>query len=241
MPNTEDKPTKLTPMMKQYNEAKRACPDALLLFRMGDFYELFHDDAKQAAATLNLALTSREKGPDAVPMAGFPHHQLETYLGKLIAAGLRAAVCEQVEDPKKAKGLVRREVTRILSPGTVTDPAELDERTNLYFASLYRAGSSLGIAYGDVSTGDFRVAEVPVDRAREELTLQFARFDPREILAAEGEEISDSLPPPRVPGQAIPLTRAPSWTFGEEAAVEALVEHFETAGLEGYGCAHMKA
>ena len=93
----------ITPMMRQYQEAKRACPDALLLFRMGDFYELFHDDAKTAARVLNLALTSREKGEDATPMAGFPYHQLESYLGKLIAAGFRAAVCEQVEDPKLAK------------------------------------------------------------------------------------------------------------------------------------------
>ena len=94
----------VTPMMKQYEEAKRACPDALLLFRMGDFYEMFYDDAKTAARVLNLALTSREKGENAIPMAGFPHHQLESYLGKLIAAGMRAAVCEQVEDPKLAKG-----------------------------------------------------------------------------------------------------------------------------------------
>src|SRR5208283_3528996 len=102
-----------TPMMKQYEEAKRACPEALLLFRMGDFYEMFQDDAKTAARVLNLALTSRDKGPDAVPMAGFPYHQLESYLGKLIAAGMRVAVCDQMEDPKQAQGLVRREVTRI--------------------------------------------------------------------------------------------------------------------------------
>ena len=119
-----------TPMMRQYQEAKRACPDALLLFRMGDFYELFHDDAKTAARVLNLALTSREKGEDATPMAGFPHHQLESYLGKLITAGFRAAVCEQVEDPKLAKGLVRREVTRVVTPrhgdrrGPVGSPRE---------------------------------------------------------------------------------------------------------------------
>ena len=117
-----------SPMMKQYEEAKRACPDAILLFRMGDFYELFHDDAKTAARTLGLALTSRQKGPDAIPMAGFPHHQLEGYLGKLIAAGSRVAVCDQVEDPRAAKGLVRREVTRVVTPGTVTDEALLDPR-----------------------------------------------------------------------------------------------------------------
>src|SRR3990172_5179852 len=99
-------PTPVTPMMQQYQEAKRACPDALLLFRMGDFYEMFYDDAKLAARTLNLALTSREKGDNAVPMAGFPYHQLESYLGKLIAAGMRVAVCDQVENAKLAAGLV---------------------------------------------------------------------------------------------------------------------------------------
>ena len=118
----------ITPMMQQYQDAKLACPDAILLFRMGDFYELFHDDAKVAAKTLNLALTSRDKGENPIPMAGFPHHQLDSYLAKLISSGLRVAVCDQVEDPKQAKGLVRREVTRVVSPGTVTDDA-------LYFDS----------------------------------------------------------------------------------------------------------
>src|SRR5918995_3327922 len=101
-----------TPMMQQYHEAKRLAGDALLLFRMGDFYELFYEDAKTASRLLGLALTSRDKGENPIPMAGFPYHQLESYLGKLIAAGFRAAVCEQVEDPKAAKGLVKREVTR---------------------------------------------------------------------------------------------------------------------------------
>src|SRR6202795_1119154 len=115
-----------SPMMKQYKDAKAACPDALLLFRMGDFYELFHDDAKLAARTLGLALTSRDKGENATPMAGFPHHQLQNYLAKLVAAGMRVAVCDQMEDPRQAKGIVRREVTRIVTPGTLTDDALLD-------------------------------------------------------------------------------------------------------------------
>ena len=126
-------------MMKQYEEARWACPEALLLFRMGDFYEMFYDDAKTAARVLNLALTSREKGENAIPMAGFPYHQLDSYLGKLIAAGLRAAVCEQVEDPKLAKGLVRREVTRVVTPGTVTDDALLDPRRAIFWRRCRRA------------------------------------------------------------------------------------------------------
>ena len=150
----------VTPMMKQYEEAKRACPDALLLFRMGDFYEMFDDDAKTAARVLNLALTSREKGENAIPMAGFPYHQLESYLGKLIAAGLRAAVCEQVEDPKLAKGLVRREVTRIVTPGTVTDDALLDPRASNFLAAV-APGDPVGLAWVELSTGRFLAAGFP--------------------------------------------------------------------------------
>ena len=110
-----------TPMMKQYHEAKQAAGDALLLFRMGDFYELFFEDAKRAARVLGLSLTSRDKGENPIAMAGFPHHQLDSYLTKIISAGLRAAVCEQMEDPRQAKGIVKRAITRVVSRGTVTD------------------------------------------------------------------------------------------------------------------------
>src|SRR6185295_3849719 len=149
-----------TPMMKQYEDAKAACPDALLLFRMGDFYEMFHDDAKTAARVLNLALTSRDKGENPVPMAGFPYHQLENYLGKLITAGLRVAICDQVEDPRQAAGLVRREVTRIVTPGTVTDDALLDPRQSNFLAAVV-PGESTGLAWVELSTGRFHAACVP--------------------------------------------------------------------------------
>ncbi len=125
-----------TPMMRQYDEAKKACGDALLFFRMGDFYELFHDDAKQAAKVLGLTLTSRDKSADAVPMAGFPHHQLDAYMGKLIKKGFRVAICEQVENPKEAKGLVKREVTQVVSPGTVTDQELLDPAESNYLVAV---------------------------------------------------------------------------------------------------------
>ena len=147
-------------MMRQYDEAKRACPGALLLFRMGDFYELFHEDAKTAAKALGLSLTSRDKGTNATPMAGFPHHQLDGYLAKLLAQGYRAAVCEQVEDPKKAKGLVKREITRVVTPGTVTDEALLDPRENNYLAAL-APGTPAGVAWVDLSTGRFVAAGFP--------------------------------------------------------------------------------
>ena len=212
-------------MMKQYDEAKRACPDALLLFRMGDFYEMFRDDAKIAARTLNLALTSRDKGPNAVPMAGFPHHQLETYLGKLIAAGFRAAVCDQVEDPKTAKGLVRREITRVVTPGTITDEGLLDPRQSNYLASV-APGDPAGLAWVDLSTGRFVAAGFP----RAQLADQLARIAPSECLVAETRE-----PVPGSPAESMMMTRRPDWAFSEAAAREALAKHFGTAGLEGFG------
>src|SRR6201990_1831806 len=126
----------LSPMMQQYRDAKQAAGDALLLFRMGDFYELFDDDAKIAARTLGITLTSRDKGDDPLPMAGFPYHQLDTYLAKIISAGHRAAICEQIEDPKQAKGIVKREVTRIVTPGTLTDDALLDPQASNFLAAI---------------------------------------------------------------------------------------------------------
>jgi len=217
----------VTPMMKQYQEAKRACPDALLLFRMGDFYELFYDDAKVAARTLNLALTSREKGPTAVPMAGFPHHQLETYLGKLIAAGMRAAVCEQVEDPKKAVGLVRREVTRVVTPGTLTDDALLDPRQSNYLAAV-APGDPVGMAWVELSTGRFVAAAFP----QRQLADQLARIAPSECLLAE-----DAEPLPSHLAEQMMVSRRPAWAFAQNTARESLAKHFGTAGLEGFGLA----
>ena len=157
-----------TPMMRQYQDAKAACPDALLLFRMGDFYELFHDDAKTAARVLNLALTSREKGENAVPMAGFPYHQLDAYLAKLIAAGLRVAICDQVEDPRQAKGLVKRELTRIVLRGTVTDDALLDPKENNFLAALV-PGPIAGLAWVELSTGRFQAAQIAAAGLSDEL------------------------------------------------------------------------
>jgi DNA mismatch repair protein MutS len=217
--------TPATPMMKQYQEAKRACPDALLLFRMGDFYEMFYEDAKVAARTLNLALTSREKGENAVPMAGFPHHQLETYLGKLIASGMRAAVCEQVEDPKKAVGLVRREVTRVVTPGTLTDEALLDPRQNNYLAAV-APGEPAGVAWVELSTGRFLAGAFP----KRQLADQLARIAPSEcLLAEEGEPLPSPL------AEQMMATRRPVWAFAASAAREALAKHFGTACLEGFG------
>src|SRR5437773_3191318 len=180
-----------TPMMQQYLDAKAACGDALLLFRMGDFYELFYDDAKAAARVVGLTLTSRDKGENPIPMAGFPYHQLESYLAKLIGAGLRAAVCEQVEDPKLAKGLVKREVTRVVSPGTLTDDALLDPRESNYLAAVAlpaqknNGETSAGLAWAELSTGRFMTMTVPLAKLADEI----ARISPAECLIAQEAEL----------------------------------------------------
>jgi DNA mismatch repair protein MutS len=221
-----------SPMMQQYLDAKAACGDALLLFRMGDFYELFYDDAKTASRTLGLTLTSRDKGDNPIPMAGFPYHQLENYLGKLIAAGFRAAVCEQVEDPKQAKGLVKREVTRVVSPGTLTDDALLDPRASNYLAAVAmpvarRDGDDrAGLAWAELSTGRFFAATVPAGKLADEL----ARIGPAECLVPE--EVGDWSG--AAPAGTM-LTRRPAWTFSLNSATAALTKHFQTASLDGFG------
>jgi len=214
-----------TPMMKQYLEAKRACPDALLLFRMGDFYELFYEDAKIAARTLNLTLTSRDKGEDAPPMAGFPHHQLETYLARLISAGFRVAVCEQVEDPREAKGLVRREITRVVTPGTLTEELLLDPRQANYLAAVW-PGDTAGIAWVELSTGEFWASVVP----RRSIADHLARIGPSECLVPEEAAIT----PEEIRGHWM-LTRRPDWAFHAPNALNRLTQQFRTVGVEGFG------
>src|ERR1700694_414829 len=157
----------LTPMMQQYREAKERPPGMLLLFRMGDFYELFEEDAQVASRVLQLTLTSRDK---TVPMAGFPHHALETHLHKLLQGGHRVAVCDQVEDPALAKGLVRREVTRVVTPGTITEDNLLDPRQANHLVALAPChGDDTGLAWLDLSTGHFHAADVSWPRLSDEL------------------------------------------------------------------------
>jgi DNA mismatch repair protein MutS len=212
-------------MMKQYHAAKEACPDALLLFRMGDFYELFDEDARTAARLLGITLTSREKGENAMPMAGFPHHQLDSYLAKLISAGQRAAICDQVEDPKLAKGLVRREVTRVVTPGTLTDDALLDPRESNFLAAVV-PGPLTGVAWVELSTGRFQATCTPAQRLADEL----ARIGPSECLVSpEGRASLGQLP------EGMMLSERPAWSFAEATARESLTRHFNTKGLDGFG------
>jgi DNA mismatch repair protein MutS len=219
-----------TPMMQQYRELKARDPDALLLFRMGDFYEMFGDDAEQAALLLGLTLTSRDKGDDPLPMAGFPYHQLDNYLARVVAAGRRAAVCEQVEDPKLAKGLVRRDIVRVVTPGTLTDDAFLDPKSANYLAAAVEVRGKLGLAWVDLSTGRFSLTEVQ----RKEFTDEVARIAPSEILVAETALDSPWLRSLRGLGSWT-ITSRPSWDFQHAQALDALTAHFRTTTLNGFG------
>jgi DNA mismatch repair protein MutS len=213
-------------MMRQYQEAKARHPGMLLLFRMGDFYETFDDDAQLAARVLGLTLTSRDK---QVPMAGFPHHQLENYLRKLLHAGHRVAVCDQVEDPALAKGLVKREVTRVVTAGTVTEDALLDPRSSNHIAAVVRGRGRHGIAWADLSAGTFWAADLPYDRLADEL----ARVAPTECLVPERDlpdlETALDATPPRT------MSPRPDWTFDPATALESLCKQFGVATLAGFG------
>ena len=219
-----------TPMMNQYRALKARDPDALLLFRMGDFYEMFGDDAVRGSALLGLALTTRDKGPNAQAMAGFPHPALESYLAKLVQAGQRAAVCEQVEDPKQAKGLVKREIVRVVTPGTLTDEALLDPRASNYLTAIVEVGGKLGMAWVELSTGRFMLSGV----GRTELADEIARLNPAETLLSELQLESPWVRLLRGHGSH-PVTRRPSWDFQPEQARTALFQHFKTATLAGFG------
>lgn len=221
-------------MMQQYDDAKAACGDALLLFRMGDFYELFFEDAKVAAKVLGLTLTSRDKGENPIPMAGFPYHQLDGYMAKMIASGHRVAVCEQVEDPKAAKGLVKREITRVVSPGTVTDDALLDPKeANFLLAICSDPGKGkgkveprVGLAWADLSTGRFLAASFP----ESQLADQMARLQPAECLVSE-----DAPPLEDWQRERTMVTSRPGWMFGLQEATKVLELHFQLKGLDGLG------
>src|SRR5215468_3570452 len=179
-----------TPAMRQYFEAKRQYRDAIVFFRMGDFYEMFYEDALTAARALELTLTSRSKDASggAIPMCGVPFHAADGYIARLVRKGFRVAVVEQVEDPKKAKGLVRREVVRVVSPGTLTDAGYLDAREPAFLLALapVSSGSGFGAALLDLSTGEFTAAEYRGDDARASLCDELAVLRPREVLAPIG-------------------------------------------------------
>ncbi|MBV71972.1 MAG: DNA mismatch repair protein MutS [Myxococcales bacterium] len=223
---------KLTPMMKQYVDAKSKYPDALLFFRMGDFYEMFFEDAELGGQHLELTVTSRDKGSSVpAPMSGFPHHQLPSYLSRALAAGFKVAVCEQLEDAAQARGLVRRGITQVITPGLVIDSESLEARANNYLVSVVPHATEadvFGLAALDVSTGEFKVTELLGASA---LRCEISRIEPRELIVLEDSKALEAVLGPRSKGVAI---SRPGDQFFEDAVVQPLLDSF--VGPRGDGC-----
>ena len=222
----------LTPMMKQYRAAKEDSPkDAILLFRLGDFYEMFFDDAERASKLLDITLTKRQ----GYPMSGFPWHALDTHLPKLIAAGVKIAIAEQMEDPKLAKGIVKREITRIITPGTVIDAVALNPECNNFLIALVMRKERFGLASLDISTGEFRVTELDSAAAAE---TEMNRLGARECLVAESllDEWGARQTRPAEFVRKMLWTPLPDWIFSRENSEETLKRQFQTSTLDGFGC-----
>jgi len=244
-------PASLTPAMRQYQQYKQQYPDAVLFFRMGDFYECFYEDARTTARVLGVALTTRSKGENAVPMAGIPYHALDTYLHRMLAAGHKVAICEQMEDPKTAKGLIKREVTRLVTPGTLTEETMLDGREENFIAALVfsgkpeatsqkpdapaaKEGGLAALAWCELSTGKFLTLTASLGACQEEL----ARIAPRELLFAEASDH-------RIPDWAqhlhhslhLTLTPRPAWQLEAHHASQTLKTHYAVATFAGFGYA----
>jgi len=232
----ESPPDKLTPMLRQYLDLKARYADALLLFQMGDFYETFFADAEKAAAVLNIALTSRSRAEaERIPMAGFPIHAAQSYIAKLLDAGLKVVVCDQTEDPAQAKGLVRREVTRVLTRGTLVDPAALDARRDNYLAALYFKGDHWGLAFLELSTGEFRLTQ---GEGADGLSDELWRLKPAELIVPEEADLS--LLTAALASFDTPPTRRPlgRYAFDPEAARRELGRALGTLFLDGFGVEH---
>ncbi len=223
---------KETPLMKQYNEIKGKYPDALLLFRVGDFYETFSDDAIKASKILGIVLTKRRNGAASfVELAGFPHHSLDTYLPKLVKAGQRVAICEQLEDPKKTKSIVKRGVTELVSPGVTFDDNVLNHKENNFLAGIEFNEKNSGISFLDVSTGEFFVTE----GNNEYIDKLIQSFKPSEIIVQKNK--LDTFI--QRFGNKFYLSTFDSWIFTEEFSYETLIKHFKTQSLKGFGVEKM--
>jgi len=219
----------LTPIRQQYLRIKKKYPEAIVLFRLGDFYETFDEDAKVASKELEIVLTSREMGKGhRVPMAGIPYHALDNYLARLINRGYKVAICEQVTKPGETKGLVQRDVIRVVTPGTVVEPSLLDSKTNNYLASIVLGEGEVGLAYVDITTSEFATTQLPLPRAIPELK----RLRPSEVIAAKNADLSTL-------NLDAPVTRLDDYWFELEDARQTALSHFGVATLDGYGCTHL--
>jgi DNA mismatch repair protein MutS len=238
--------TSATPAMRQYLDAKQQHRDAILFFRMGDFFEMFYEDALLAARTLELTLTSRSKDASGgIPMCGVPFHAADTYIARLVKKGFRVAICDQVEDPRKAKGIVKREVVRVVSPGTFTETSYLDAREPAFLMAVTRQDVQdrpvVGVALLDVSTGEFTAAEYAGADGLQAFADELAVLRPREVLVPSvhgaGDAAARALAAewPQVADAGLPITAVDAWAFDDERARRSLLDQLRAGGLEGFG------
>ncbi len=240
--------------MRQYFEAKRQYRHALLFFRMGDFYEMFYEDALVASRALDLTLTSRSKDASgtAVPMCGVPFHAADGYITRLVKKGYRVAICEQIENPKTAKGVVKRDVVRVVSPGTLTDSGYLDAKEPAFLMAIVATAPSLpaaaaapvrpsdyGVAIVDLSTGEFDVAEYGGPEGLAALRSEIAVLRPREIVVASGYDVAAAIP--EIAQMMVPITEIDGWHFELESARQTLVDQLRVQSLEGFGLERRQA
>lgn len=221
----------VTPLMAQYNKVKQEYPDTILLFRIGDFFETFDDDAKTASKVLGITLTKRSNGAAGdVPLAGFPHHAVDTYLPKLVRAGYRVAICEQVEDPKFAKGIVKREVIEVVTPGVALSDKILDHKRNNYLLAVFVKNGTAGISFSDISTGEFYAYSIP----EKEIEAQLGLISPSEILVSKRQKdyLSETI---RKFNPNLRMTLIDDWLFGFEFCRDLLLGQFSTKNLKGFG------
>ncbi len=234
-------PAAAVPLRRQYLQIKRRFPDTILFFRLGDFYETFDEDARIAASVLDIVLTGREMGKDVrVPMAGIPYHAAEGHITRLVSAGYKVAVCEQVGEVQKGRGLVERDVTRVVTPGTVHDPALLDARTNNYIAAVVAEGKRVGVAHTDVTTGEFATVEIAAGSPEEALLAagrELLRLAPAELVLP-GDTVDDAaLPTASWLPEGVSRSRTDAWRWRVDRAEDALKRHFGVESLDGFGCA----
>ncbi|MBC7847344.1 MAG: DNA mismatch repair protein MutS [Flavobacterium sp.] len=231
--SSKEKVVKETPLMKQYNEIKRKYPDACLLFRVGDFYETFGEDAVRASKILGITLTKRGAGSETeTALAGFPHHSINTYLPKLVKAGLRVAICDQLEDPKMTKTIVKRGVTELVTPGVSMNDEVLQSKTNNFLAAIYFANKSIGISFLDVSTGEFLTAQGNA----EYIDKLLQNFNPSEVLVPKNNknDFRETF------GDDYHSFYLEDWIYKEDYAFETLTKHFQTVSLKGFGIEELK-
>ena len=226
---------KLTPMMQQYIKLKEKHKDCLMFFRLGDFYELFFEDAEIASRELEITLTARGK-VERAPMCGVPHHAVDAYIDRLISKGYKVAICEQVEDPSEAKGIVERDVVRIITPGTLIDTNLLDDKKNNYLASLYVSVGGCGLTYVDISTGEFFCTEITEQEKEQKIIDEITKIGPTEIIYFVDGELHDmGIMESMNKRFNVYISEYYSWAFEKDYSINQIKEQFNVMYIEGLG------